>query len=298
MADPLLRALLRGRTLRVVAVSLGELAGEVAARHQVQGQLAVALGRAAASALLLAVTSAKDDQRVTLHVMGDGPVRAITADALAWGGVRVYASIDGELPPAGATARSLAGLVGKGHVGVVRDLGLRERYKGEAAITSGEIDEDVEHYLRISEQIDSALGADVLLDAEGRPRGGAALLLQALPGADDDARDAIAALRERLRAGALAAYLATASAPLELTALITALLPEEPLDTLEPSEARFYCPCTRERVRTTLKMLGETELLDMIREGRPAEVICNFCRERYEVDVAELAELLDAKGRN
>ena len=46
----------------------------------------------------------------------------------------------------------------------------------------------------------------------------------------------------------------------------------------------FKCRCLRERVEGTLAMLGTVELDEMIAEGHPAEVVCNFCASRYQVE--------------
>src|SRR5688500_16549476 len=90
MADELVRALIRGGTVRVVAAVTSDLLREAARRHEAHGDTVLALGRVSAGALLLA-THGKDQQRVTLQMHGDGPIGSVTADAFAWGGVRMYA---------------------------------------------------------------------------------------------------------------------------------------------------------------------------------------------------------------
>ena len=81
-------------------------------------------------------------------------------------------------------------------VNVLRDLGLKELYQGQIALVTGEVDEDIEAYLRTSEQVPSALGCDVLLDGSGRVAAAAGVLVQAMPGGDPDiVRDVQHALR-------------------------------------------------------------------------------------------------------
>jgi molecular chaperone Hsp33 len=309
MADELVRALIRSGTVRVVAAVTSDLLREAARRHDAHGDTVLALGRVATAALLLA-THGKDQQRVTLQLHGDGPIGSVTADALAWGGVRMYAhasvgrmaGVDVESSQPGRAhipARpSTAPALGRhGTVNVIRDLGMRERYRGQAAIVSGEVDEDVAHYLRTSEQIDSAIGCDVFRSADGSYVA-AGLLVQALPGAPPETQAFIHEVQTRLRDGAL--HRALAEGPLGALSLALAVIGEdETLDVLDRRRPRFHCPCSRERVTGMLAMLGRHELANMMAEDRSAEIVCNFCRERYEVAHEELVRIagsLDGGG--
>ncbi len=302
MADELVRALIRGGTVRVVAAVTSDLLREAARRHEAQGDTVLALGRVSAAALLLA-THGKDQQRVTLQMHGDGPIGSVTADALAWGGVRMYA----HAPVAGATAvdvessspgrdgarPSTAPALGRhGTVNVIRDLGMRERYRGQSSMVSGEIDEDVAHYLRTSEQIDSAIGCDVVMQPSGAALA-AGLLVQALPGAAPTVKAFLHDVQMRLKGGAL--HRALADGPLGAASLAIAVLGEdEPLDVIDRRVPRFHCPCSRQRVTGMLAMLGRHELANMMAEDRSAEIVCNFCRERYEVGHEELVRIAGA----
>jgi molecular chaperone Hsp33 len=301
MADELVRALIRGGTVRVVAVVTSDLLREAARRHEAHGDTVLALGRVSAAALLLA-THGKDQQRVTLQMHGDGPLGAVTADALAWGGVRMYAHApvapahvdsEGSEPGADPSRPSAARALGKhGTVNVIRDLGMRERYRGQAAIVSGEIDEDVANYLRTSEQIDSAVGCDVVL-GEGGKLLAAGLLVQALPGAGPEVAELLRDVQARLSAGAL--YRALARGPEGALSLALEVLGEgETLDVLDRRTPKFHCPCSRQRVTGMLAMLGRQELANMMAEERSAEIVCNFCRERYEVPHEELMRIAGA----
>src|SRR5207248_9036352 len=81
--------------------------------------------------------------------------------------------------------RKVAQTLGRnGVVNVLRDLGLRELYQGQVALVTGEVDEDVEAYLRSSEQVPAALGCEVILDEASRVRAAGGVLVQALPGGD------------------------------------------------------------------------------------------------------------------
>src|SRR5262245_12635704 len=129
MPDQLVRALLDPPRVRVVGVLGTALVREAARRHGTVGAATVALGRALLSGLLLA-TLTKDEERVTLHIAGDGPIRQVTVDADGQGRVRGYVSPRGVAAPLGAQPRpQISAAIGRGQVTVVRDLGLREQYR-------------------------------------------------------------------------------------------------------------------------------------------------------------------------
>jgi len=139
-----------------------------------------------------------------VQIIGDGPLGSITVDATGLGDVRGYAlhsRAGADLDP----ARDVADLVGhSGIVSVLRDLGLKDLYQGQTAIVTGEVDEDIEAYLRTSEQVPSALGCEVLVADDGQVLAAAGILVQALPGGEPDI---VHEARQALRANALGAAL-------------------------------------------------------------------------------------------
>src|SRR5512141_2928826 len=149
--DHLIRGVGRNQTLRVAAVVTTGVAAEAAQRHGLSPSATCAVGRALTSGLLLA-TLTKGGERVTVQLVGDGPIRSITVDASVedvWGIVRGYAARPDVGPP--QNPLPVAATLGRrGVVNVLRDVGLGERYQGQIALTTGEIDVDLEAYLRTS----------------------------------------------------------------------------------------------------------------------------------------------------
>jgi molecular chaperone Hsp33 len=290
MPDELLRALLDPPRVRVVATVTTETVQAAVGRHGTVGAATVALGRALTSGLLLA-TLTKGEERVTLQIAGDGPISLITVDADDAGSVRGYLSPRGVPVPLGAQRRpSIAAAIGRGEVSVLRDLGLRERYRGSAAIVTGEIDEDVEAYLRLSEQLDSALGCEVVVGREGEAHRAGGLLMQAMPGGEPEL---IRAVQHELRTGRLYAALAGSASPADAEALARAVLGELPLTVLDRRPVRFQCRCSQERALSIVAMLEQPELDDLLAREGAAEITCNFCSARYIIDRATLIEILD-----
>ncbi len=282
-SDHLVRAVAREAGVRVVSVVCPRVVAEAAWRHGTSPPATCALGRALTSGLLLA-TLTKGGERVTVQLVGDGPIGSITVDATDQGEVRGYALCP-QVPRHADECVRVANTLGRrGVVNILRDLGLKERYQGQVPLVTGEIDEDVEAYLRSSEQVPSALGCEVLLDPDGSVRAAGGILVQALPGGD---HDSVREMQHTLRTGGLRQLLANGESSAQ--ALATQLYRLHPLELLGGERAvRFQCRCSPDRVTDMLAILSTVELDEMIAEVQPAVVTCNFCNTAYRVERAEL----------
>ncbi len=293
-ADLLVRAISREAHVRVAAVITTGLVADAARRHQLSPAAACALGRALTSGLLMA-TLTKGEERVTLQLIGDGPLGSVTVDATGQGDVRGYA-LRPEAGPTLSPGRLQVGdtLGRRGVVNVLRDLGLKELYQGQTALVSGEIDEDVEAYLCTSEQVPSALGCDVVLDDKGAVVVAGGVLVQAMPGGDPEA---VRHIQQALREGAL--YELLRDGERSAQGLAQRIYTTQPLELIGGERpVRFQCRCSAEKIASMLQLLGTVDLDEMIAEDKPAEVVCNYCNTRYQIGRSELERIrAEAAGR-
>lgn len=294
--DLIARCLLSGGTMRLVCVTTTDLCEEICRRHETTGAMAVALSRAATSGLLLA-TLTKGDEKVSLHMSGDGPLGSLTVDATSGGDVRAYPkNRKADLPVPPRKRIKLSAITGAGGlVTVARDLGLKEHFTGQTAFSTGEIDQDVERYLVTSEQIDSVLVADAALDESGRVLWAGGLLLQAMPGGEHE--DTLQQERTRLHSGAFFEALmeVAGGSPEELAqrALGDAVGDLRVLDT---RPVQFSCHCSRDRAEATLSLLGERDITSILADPGVAEVVCEFCRTTYHFSAENLEALRATLG--
>ena len=286
----------------MVAVTATAAVAEMARRHSAVGLPAVALGRTAVAGLLLA-TLTKNEEQVTLQVLGDGPLGGVTVDARSSGRVRGFVKRPLALvwdPALAAESRLEIGqAIGRqGVVGLTRDLGLAQNYSGQVALQSGEIDEEVERYLNTSEQIDSLLRCDTLVDADGRVTAAAGLLVQTLPQAHGAA--VVEFARQVLAGPVFSSVLQSAlgEGKLDPEALTRAALGQcaDGLQVLDVRGVRFFCPCSRERAEATLAMLRPEDLRQMVLEDNQTEVTCNFCGTQYRFTDAEVEQVRRRAG--
>ena len=284
MTDHLAKATVPG--VRAFAAVTTALVEEARRRHDCWPVAAAALGRTMTAALLLAA-NLKTDEYLTIRIDGDGPLGGVIADAHAQGTVRGYVrNPHTDLPLAGGKL-PVGQAVGAGHIHVTRFTGMKQPFTGTVPLVSGEIGEDVANYLLTSEQTPSTVSLGVLVDTDDTVAAAGGIVVQAMPGAEDEVLAKIEAnlaalppVSEMVRGGADAAsMLLKVFAGLEATVF-------------EPAKLAFYCQCSPERVENMLVSLGRQELSEMAEEGK-AEVRCHFCGEKYDISGERLRELME-----
>lgn len=291
MADQLIRATAANAGIRAVGVITTRLTEEARGRHNLSYVATAALGRTMSAGLLLASNMKRSGSRVNIRVKGNGLLGGILVDAGLDGTVRGYVdNPEVELPPSSKGKLDVGGAVGKeGYLYVVRDVGYGYPYASTVELVSGEIGEDVAHYLVTSEQTPSALVVGVFVGANGVTASGG-ILIQVLPKAARD--EALVEVLES-RVASLSGFTPLLQAGLNLTEIFEQLLGDMELEILPETQlVRFNCGCSGDRVLGALKMLGEAELQDMIEKDRGAEATCHFCSEVYQASSDELAQLI------
>lgn len=291
MADQLIRATAAEGGIRAVGVITTRLVEEARQRHKLSYVATAALGRTMSSGLLLASNMKRAESRVNIRIIGSGPLGGILVDAGLDGTVRGYVdNPEIELPPNSKGKLDVGGAVGSdGYLYVVRDVGYGYPYSSTVELVSGEIGEDVAHYLMTSEQTPSALVVGVFVGAQGVTASGG-ILLQVLPKAASD--EALVQTLES-RIASLTGFTPLLQAGKTLPEIFEQLLGDMGLQILpEIQMVRFHCGCSPDRFLGALKMLGEAELLDMIEKDDGAEATCHFCGEVYQASRDELAQLI------
>jgi molecular chaperone Hsp33 len=259
----------------------------------------VALGRLL-TAVGLAALTAKRPGSVSFQVMSRGRIRQVYADGTDQGHVRGMVRAPAALglprsPGQGAGARvSLGHLLSPGQLSVIRLDASGRHAQSAVPLATGELDEDVEAFLERSDQVPTALRAEVLLDGEGGVVAAGGALAQLLPDGDPAALEA---LRARLAGDGLSRLVAAhADDP---RALLHAVEPGAEL-VEAPAPLAWRCRCSRERAAASLRLFPAADLAEMIEAGTPFTVDCDLCGERYPFGVDELsrafAELAKAEG--
>lgn len=290
MVDQLLRATAAGGGIRLVGVITTKLTDVARQRHQLSYVATAALGRTMAGGLLLASSMKRAEARVNLRIKGDGPLGGLLVDAGTDGTVRGYVDHpEVELPPNAKGKLDVGGAIGNGYLYAVRDVSYGYPYSSTVELVSGEIGDDLTHYLVTSEQTPSALVLGVFVGANGVTAAGG-LLVQILPKAARD--EALVELLES-RLANLTGFTPLLQAGKTLPQIFEDLAGDLDLEILPETQlVQFQCNCAFDRMLGALKILGEAELRDMIEQDEGAEAICHFCNQTYKADNTALEGLI------
>jgi molecular chaperone Hsp33 len=283
--DSMIKGLSQDGTLLVVGLVNTGMVEWAKTLHDAYPTAAAALGRVLSGATLLSSTM-KNDQRTVLQVTGDGPLGAVVAEADSQGRVRGYVREPHVHLPSREGKLDVGRAIGKGFLTVIKDLGLKDPYRGSVPLQTGEIASDLAYYLSVSEQIPAAVSLGVYVETDNTVKASGGFLMQALPGLGEDILDH---LETRLKAvPPVSSMILSGLGPRELVQEASGL----PVDVLEEREVRFHCPCDRSRVLAALAVLGKQEIRDLIDKGEVVNVECKFCKSRYTVPQDELVSLL------
>ncbi len=286
MKDHLVRATAEG--VRVFAAITSQIVGDAARRHNCYPTATAALGRTLTGALLFAA-DLKNEEAVTIKIQGDGPLGRIVADAVPEGYARGF--VDNphvELPPTVEGKIDVGGGVGRnGLVTVTRFTGLERDVSGSCELVSGEIAEDLTNYLFVSEQTPSSVGLGVLVDTDLSVRAAGGFLVQPLPDASDEV---LARLEKNLRS--MRSVTELIDGGLDARGLISTIFDGFDVKFLSEIGLQFRCHCSRERVASTLSSLNAKDRAALLEDGH-AEVVCQFCGEKYLFGGEELRALFE-----
>ena len=289
--DEMLQIDLCGGQVRVMLCETTNTVQKCADIHETTPVCTAALGRLMTGTLMLGIMMKGDEESVTVTLKGDGPMGSLVAVA-DHGDVRACADHPQvDLPLQENGKLDVGGAVGHtGRMSVIKDLGLKKNYIGQSELVSGEIAMDFANYFTVSEQQPSLVALGVLVSGNAVLKAGG-LLIQPLPGCPDEIIDQL-----ELRSPMFA------DISREMTFAPIEQLCEDWFRGMEPrilerTPLRYQCTCSRERMEKALISLGRKDLQSLIDEDQGAELICHFCRNKYNFTTEQLKDLLVVSGK-
>jgi molecular chaperone Hsp33 len=259
-------------TIRAVAVSATDLSNRLADRHGLSLSGRKALAESLVAGLILS-SYCKSGEKVNLNIQASGWSHQTIIDANAHGEVRGYVL---ERNPAEIKLAKNVGPWGIGLLSVLRTKhDEAQPYVGTVPLLTGHLAKDLTFYWLQSEQVNSAVGIEVFMEGD-RVTLAEGFLIQAMPGATDaDIRmieDHLKNLHEHDSNSKIR------STP---TLLLSYLLEHQSFNLLEEQPLSLKCPCTLDRVKRSLMLIGREELESMRAENKDFEIDCDFCSETY-----------------
>ena len=271
------------------------------------------LGEMAAAAVLMQ-SNIKFNGALVLQVFGDGPVKLAVAEVQSDLSLRATASVTGELP-ADARLPDMVNVGGGGRCAITLDpkdrLPGQQPYQGVVPLHGDHkekltrLSDVLQHYMLQSEQLDTTL----VLAANDQVAAG--LLIQRMPlkgegnlaGAAGQAdEDQIGQNEDYNRIATLAASLTRDELlSLDVDTILHRLFWEEKLLRFVPQQGadgpRFACSCSRARMGSMLRSLGEGEVQSILDERGTIDVGCEYCGQQYHFDAVDAVQLFTAPGQ-
>ena len=290
MKDYLVRGMSLDGFVKMVAIRSTQLVRRGAQIHKTTPNATAAFGRALTATSMMGNAQKVEDGSMTLQIRGGGPIGTLTCVSDATGNVRgVVTQPNVPLVEKYPGKLDVGATVGTdGTITVIRDLQMKEPYIGSVALVSGEIGDDVTAYFAESEQIPTACGLGVLVDTDSTVKVAGGYLIQLLPGAPDEVIDKVE--NGIKRAGAVTAMLEAGLTPEDILGQVCG---ELGVTFLETTEVEYRCYCSRERVTAALISIGREELTQIVQEGKPFPVECQFCDTVYSFTPEDVAQLLE-----
>jgi molecular chaperone Hsp33 len=264
-------------------VHLNETFSNAMQHQHLPKTIKIALGELMAASALLSATLKMDGEMV-LQLQSKGALKLLVVECTSDLKMRATAKWD-ETQTDEMRNQTFIELVKDGHFVITLDPREGEAYQGIVPIEGETIAQMLTNYMLRSQQIDT----NIWLQCDGESASG--LLLQKLPNMAENDQDAWNRINQ----------LADTVTPIELQSLVaetllTRLFAEEHVRLFAPKATHFYCRCNQNKVADMLKILGETEVNEILSEHGSVDVNCDFCNKHYAFDAVDISQLFNEKA--
>lgn len=288
--DTMVRALAHNGRIRIFVCKTTELVEYARQRHDTFPTATAALGRLLSAGVLMGSMLKSDQEKISMTIRGDGPLKTLIVDADHLGNVRglvgnPFVNMTNEKTGKLDVGRA----VGKGMLNVVKDLNMKNDFTSSVELQTGEIGDDLAYYFLVSEQTPSAVSVGVLVNTDASVLASGALIIQMMPDADD--ADVMITENVVAHLKPISQMIYEGMTPSEI-----ALALYDDVEILDEQPVNFVCSCNKERMARALSTLEVMDLKDMIFEDHGCELTCHFCNTTYTFSEDELRAVLSLKG--
>lgn len=287
--DYIVRATAADHQLRAFAVTSRDIVEKAREIHNTSPVATAAIGRLLTAASMMGSMMKGEKDVLTLQIECGGPIGGITVTADSNADVKGYVNNSNVILPPNAQGKlDVSGALGPGFLNVIKDIGLREPYNGQTHLVSGEIAEDLTYYFATSEQVPSSVGLGVLMDKDNHVRQAGGFIIQVMPDTDDEVIDKLEA-----RLGEVHSVTDMLDKGMTPEDILGYVLEGMDVEILETIPTQYKCNCSVERVSKAIASIGKKDLQEMIDDGKPIEVNCQFCGSHYKFDTEQLKTFMN-----
>lgn len=292
--DKIIRCITSDGAVMASAIDASDIVFTAKKLHNLSRSATAALGRLLCASSIMGAMLKQKEAFVNVTIKGGGEIGSVVAVSDSNGNVRGY--VDNPDCPTEYYSNgklNVAKAVGKdGNLTVMRDYGKGEPYVGQVEILSGEIAEDITNYYATSEQIPSACALGVLIDKEdGEVMLAGGLLIQLLPGADENAAERIEKNVAKLEP--VTTMLAKGMAILDIC---KAALEGFEVEVLDEYPVNYACGCSKKKLERYFCTLSDDDIRSLQDENGEIEAVCHFCNKKYTFDSEDVEALIKEKN--
>ncbi len=289
MKDKIIKLLAYDGKISITCARTTKLVEEARKIHDLSPLATATFGRLLTITSIMAQEMKNKTDRLTIQLKGNGKIGAMLVTANNFPKLKGYVvNPHIELPLNEFGKLDVGGAVGQvGYINVIKDIGLKEPYRGISPLTSGEIADDFTNYFVNSEQRQTAIALGVLVNKDGVKASGG-YLITPMP---DCTEEEISKVEQAIfKAGAISKILDEKLSLLEIAKKVTG---DEKVKVLEENITPIYeCDCSKKFMADGLKTIGKENLEEIINTEGKANLVCHFCNKEYQFSKEELEEIL------
>lgn len=286
MKDYIIRATAAGDSIRAFAITGTNMVEEARVMHEASPIVTAALGRMLMAGAMMGATLKSEKDVMTLQLQGEGPLKGITVTSYSDGFVKGFPLVSDVILPPKNGKLDVGGSIYPGFLRVIKDMGLKEPYVGTVDLQTGEIAEDLTYYFAVSEQVPSSVGLGVLVNKDCTVNCAGGFIVQVMPMCPDEVLDKI---EENLKVlPSVTDMMSEGATPEDM---LNRIFEGLDVDIKDKTETGFRCDCSKDRVERSLASLNKQDKAEIIADGKPVEVRCQFCNKKYEFSIEEIKKL-------
>ncbi len=284
--DRLTGFLTEGGHFRIVMAETADISNNLKKIHYLSYPVMNAMSRFLTGAVLLS-SNLKGKDVVGVYLNCSGPLAGMRVEANATGQLKALAL----QPQAGVDeidssyVRPLGQLIGEGTLTVSKIMEVgRTPFTGTVQVEGDRLAIGFSRYLRDSEQTQSAVLISNFLTPEGHAKASAGILVQALPGSEDE----LAAIEKEIQG-----FPPFSDVIMEVDnadQAVQMLFPRYKPSRLFQRPLEFHCSCSRGKVIRVLSSLSPGDREDARQSDGLFHVNCDYCRTEYIIRPEELSQ--------
>lgn len=288
--DRIIRATGTKTPFRLVVVDLTSTMNEIGKKHNAQGYALKLLAENSIASLFLS-SGLKFAGTVSFTTKFSGEITTIQSDSTPMGLIRAMIP-QSELQAVGANEP--AAIPQNVDVVKINEHGKRV-HESIIEASSLSMGQNLAMYLLQSEQVRSAVGIEARFNKEDPSKldYAAGFYIEAFPDLEEKDINLLEVIVQNLP------KFADLYKPegFDLDELLDQLRGPYDIEVIREIEPKAYCPCSLERMISSVAALPLKDLEELEKDGEDLDVTCDFCRNKYKITLADLRGIINERRK-